>query len=358
MSDMNKPTLIYVYPQRSTFILRDIQILGAHFLVKESFFAVKRKSLVPVQFIKQFFFLLFNLWHSKAVVCHFAGYSSLLPSILCKVFNKPCLIIVAGNDGAKFPDFNYGNYTRKLLGSVTGISLKYASQILPVHESLHYQNYDYYHGGAPAQGYSYFYPKAKNVPFTPVYYGYDSNAFKPKKDGVRRSNSYITIGNLSDPYCFKRKGYDLVIELAKQLPESHFTLVGWDGLTPIEIPPNVELLPFKSQHELIELFSTHQFYFQLSIMEGFPNALAEAMLCGCIPIGSDVSGIPYIISACGYILEKHTITHLLKLVASIDRSERNLSDLSERSRNRIKELFTYEIRCNKLIDRIYNDPRA
>lgn len=355
---MNKPTLIYVYPQRSTFIVRDIQILSEHFSVKESFFEVRRKSLVPFQFIKQFFFLLFNLRRSKAVVCHFAGYSSLLPSILCKIFNKPCLIIVAGNDGAKFPDFNYGNYTRKLLGSVTGISLKHASQILPVHESLHYQNYDYYPGGEPAQGYSYFYPAAKEVPFTPVYYGYDFNAFKPNTALTRTKNSFITIGNLSDPYCFKRKGYDLVIELAKQLPDDHFTLVGWDGISQIETPKNVALLPFKSQTELIELFSTHQFYFQLSIMEGFPNALAEAMLCGCIPIGSNVSGIPYIIADCGYVLEKHTIIDLMKLVENIDRSDLNLSSLSDRSRNRIKELFTYEIRCNKLIERINNDPRA
>lgn len=349
-----KNSVIYVYPSKSTFILRDIEILGNEFDVKENFFDIQNKKKVPLQFIRQFFFLLRNLRSSKGIICHFAGYSSLLPSLLGKLFNRPCLIIVAGNDGSKFPDFSYGNYTKKVYGFITGLSLRNACHILPVHESLYYQDYDYYEGGKPAQGYSVFVPKAKNVPFTPVYYGYDASLFNILPNTVRKKNTYLTIGNLSSPYIFKRKGYDIIIELAKMRSDCQFTLVGWNGNTPIEVPENVTLLPFKNQQEIIELFNQHQFYFQLSVMEGFPNALAEAMLCGCIPIGSNVSGIPYIIQKNGYILKHRDVNDLSKIVDQIKgTTEETLEQMSIQARKRVAEEFTFENRKNKII-RILN----
>jgi glycosyltransferase involved in cell wall biosynthesis len=350
-----KEKIIYVYPSRSTFILRDIEILGEDYDVIEFFFDTSNKKRVPFYFFKQLYFLIFNLPKCNGIICHFAGYSSILPSLISKIFKKKCLIIVAGNDGSKFPDFNYGNYTKKVFGFVTGNSLRFASHILPVHESLYFQEYSYYEGGKPAQGYSYFFPKAKNVPYTPVYYGYDSNIFKISDSVVRNQNSFLTIGNLSDPYCFKRKGYDLIIELAFKRPDCNFTLIGWDGKTKMEIPENVLLLPYMSQSEIIKQFNRHQFYFQLSIMEGFPNALAEAMLCGCIPIGSNVSGIPYIVQDTGFILKERNVEQLNVIIDEIKlKTNLELAQLSIKAINRVASEFTYENRKNKIIEILKN----
>jgi glycosyltransferase involved in cell wall biosynthesis len=52
----------------------------------------------------------------------------------------------------------------------------------------------------------------------------------------------------------------------------------------------------------------------LSISEGFPNAICEAMLCGCIPLGSNVAAIPKIIGNEGYILKKRSVEDLEKLI--------------------------------------------
>lgn len=348
---MPKNQIIYVFPSKSTFILRDIEILNAQYVVKENFFAIQSKIKIPIIFLQQFIFLLRNIRKSTAIICHFAGYSTMLPVIFSKIFKKPCLIIVAGNDGACFRDFNYGNYSRKLLGFATRFSLQRASHILPVHESLYLQEYSYYEGGMPFQGYSYFCPKAKDIPFTPVYYGYDSNFFKPLKQIGRKKMTFLTVGNLADPYSFKRKGYDLILMLASELPEISITLVGWDSKTDLQVPGNVHLLPFKSQDEIIKLFNEHQFYFQLSIMEGFPNALAEAMLCGCIPIGSNVSGIPYIIQDTGAILKQRNIEELKRIVLSlINESNDELEKRSLAARERVKNEFTYENRKQKIIN--------
>jgi glycosyltransferase involved in cell wall biosynthesis len=347
----SKKKILYIFPAKSTFILRDIQILSEDFEVIEGFFNVSNKKKVPFEFIKQFFFLLRNIRKVEGVFCHFAGYSSLIPAFLGKIFNKPCLIIVAGNDASKFPDFHYGNYTRKLLGFATSQSLRMAKHILPVHESLYYQSYGYYEGGAPAQGYSYFVPSAKNIPYTAVYYGYDINLFKIQKNANRVTNSFLTIGNLSDPYSFKRKGYDLIIEVAKLHPDCTFTLVGWDGKMKIETTPNVQLLPFMDQNEVIETFSKNEYYLQLSIMEGFPNALAEAMLCGCIPIGSNVSGIPYIIKDTGFILNHRSVSELSNIIiASKGLTKQELQLKSIEASERISKEFTFENRKTKMIE--------
>jgi glycosyltransferase involved in cell wall biosynthesis len=34
--------------------------------------------------------------------------------------------------------------------------------------------------------------------------------------------------------------------------------------------------------------------------EGLPNALCEAMLCGCVPVGTKRNGIPTAIGDCGF----------------------------------------------------------
>lgn len=348
-----KKKLIYVFPSKSTFILRDIELLNDEYDIIQSFFDVSKKKYVPLQFIRQFFLLFVHIYKTTAIVCHFAGYSTILPILFSKIFKRPCLIIVAGNDGSKFMSFKYGNFTRKLLGSATCFSLSNASHILPVHESLYFQDYNYYEGGAPHQGYSVFCPNAAKIPFTPVYYGYDNEFFKPVAGIERKPLSFLTIGNLSETYSYKRKGFDLIIDLGRKMPEIEITLVGWNGITQIDVPANVKLMPYQSQNELLKVFSSHQFYLQLSIMEGFPNALAEAMLCGCIPIGSNVSGIPFIIEKTGFILPHRNIDLLVELITQLKCTNQiELEELSCAAQTRIQHEFSYELRKNKLIELI------
>lgn len=342
-----KLKIVYFYPHPSTFILRDLDILKKSYDVIPYEFSVKQKWLVPMEFIKQLFFISRHLLRSHVFVCHFAGYSSFLPALIGKLVKIPCLIIVAGNDASKFPDFKYGNFTKKLLGYFTGKSLQLAAHILPVHESLVYQDYTYYDGGKPSQGYTVFAPRTKKIPFTTVYYGYDGNFFKIDSNTARTPNSFISIGNFNDKYVFKRKGYDLIIELANIRPDLNFTLVGWDKKKKINTPKNVTLLPFMSLDKVVETLNKHEFYLQLSIMEGFPNALAEAMLCGCIPIGSNVSGIPDIIGETGYILPERSLNKLNALVeVALKDNKRN--QLSQLARERVLANFTYSTRLLKI----------
>lgn len=346
---MDKDKILYIYPSKSTFILRDVALLQEDYTVIDFFFDSRNKKKTPLLFIRQFFFLIRHIRSTKGIYCHFSAYHSVLPALFCKLFRKPCFIIVAGNDAAKFSDFSYGNYTRKLLGWATGFSLKNATCILPVHESLYYQDYSYYEGGKPAQGYAFFSPAAKRVPYVPVYYGYSSTFFRDYGN-ARPKNSFITIGNLADKYCFRRKGYDLILEIATHYPDSSFTIVGSPENFRMDTPPNVTVLSFRNQEEIVALLNEHEFYFQLSIMEGFPNALAESMLCGCIPIGSNVSGIPHIIGETGFILNSCDINELAELMQKVqDTTTEERQTLRKAARNRVSEHFSLERRKNALI---------
>jgi glycosyltransferase involved in cell wall biosynthesis len=65
----------------------------------------------------------------------------------------------------------------------------------------------------------------------------------------------------------------------------------------------------------------HRYYVQLSISEGFPNALCEAMACGCIPIVSHVASMPFIVADKGLVIKKRNVEELVSAVTRFMESE-------------------------------------
>lgn len=345
------PRILFFYPVSSTFIQTDIGLLSGRYEVLTFGLNLPAKFFLPLRLLAQLVFLIRYGRSAAAFVCFFAGYSSLLPALIGKWLGKPCLIIVAGTDAACFPSIGYGNYTRALLSRATSASLRRASAILPVHESLVAQHYDYDESGWPAQGFSLFASGTEEVPAYPVYFGYDSALFRPAPGVHPEPGTFISVGDMSVPTLFRRKGFDLIAAFAALRPDLKFTLVGWDGKSRVDVPSNVRLLPFMPQEELVRNMSAHEYYFQLSLMEGFPNALAEAMLCGCIPIGSSVSAIPFMIGTAGYVLRRRNVDELAALVEKALADPRR-KNLPQAARKRIARMFTLEKRSEGLFQAI------
>jgi glycosyltransferase involved in cell wall biosynthesis len=124
-------------------------------------------------------------------------------------------------------------------------------------------------------------------------------------------------------------------------------LVGdnYDYTTPL--PNNVKIVGRLSQQELYNAFLNHEFYLQLSIAEGFPNALAESMLYGCIPIGSNAFGIPGIMDGHGYILAKKNIDNAIEILQTAMHST-NKKNQSIEVHKSIKNRFTFQKRASSL----------
>jgi glycosyltransferase involved in cell wall biosynthesis len=153
--------------------------------------------------------------------------------------------------------------------------------------------------------------------------GFEPSLFRINSSYMaRRPLSFICISD-SNPDLQKINGTDLVIDLAKRFTRASFTIVADKKLKVSELPANVEILDSISRNDLSAQFNRHRFYIQLSITEGFPNALCEAMACGCIPVVSDVAAMPDIVQSFGGIVLKNN-------PESIDNAVRDAVRISER----------------------------
>lgn len=344
---MEKSHLLMVYDKRTTFVRRDIDILAKDMVVDEFHFTNTPKWKAPISLLMLFLKLLFSANKIDVVMCQSAGYLSYAPSILKRFSRFKVVIIAIGTDSAKLPEIGYGHYCKSPLSWFTSASYKRCDLILPVHKSLEKDRYRYDEIAFPNQGFSQL-TKGIKTRVVEVVNGYDHQTFVQKTAIAPREISFLTVAVKVGSASYYRKGFDLLMKLASLLPEYRFTIVS-EFPKQEPIPSNVTIIDNITQEELVEVYNNHRFYLQLSMFEGFPNALCEAMLCGCIPIGSDVAGIPDIIGQEGYILKKKDPKLLLELTRiAIGESESKQLN----PRKRIVDNFPIERRSRELKDQI------
>jgi len=154
-------------------------------------------------------------------------------------------------------------------------------------------------------------------------------------------------------YDFLNKGFDLFISLARRNPDLNFILIGiekqflpWiENNYPFFDIPNLTVIYLYCPYEpLFESYNKTKVFIQASITEGMPNTLCEAMLCECIPVGSNVNGIPDAIGDTGIIVKKRDVVEL-------EVAMRRALELNTgvEAANRIKENFSFDLREKKLI---------
>jgi len=306
--------MLVVYQDRSTFVARDIDILSENWIIDEFKFKYNPLYKYFTSFLRQFFLHLFFGYKYDRIVIEGGGYYSFLPSLISRIWPSKCIIIAFGTDCAKLPEINYGNFRKPILGALTGMSFRNANLILPVHKSLTEAVYSYDNVRFPDQG---ILNLAKNVktPIIEVVYGYNYSFWKRTIAWDKRPSDFLSVSARLNHTTYLRKGYDIILDLAERLPNNSFTLIG-DFPKRRSIPSNVTLITNMDQQGLEGIYNQHKYYFQLSMFEGFPNTLCESMLCGCVPIGSDVAGIPDIIGEEGFLLKTRNIDLLEKLVKS------------------------------------------
>lgn len=340
---MKKQKALYFFMGTSTFVEKDLAIYKEYYDVRTFNFDFGQKWKIPFQLFEQLIFLIRNFSGYKICYIQLAGIHSLLPVLISKLGGKKSIIIAAGTDCHSFPSIGYGNYQRTILGMATRISFRFCSLILPKHHTLWRTNYTYDKNDYPEQGIAYF-NKGIKTPYMCIENGYDENKFISKSDP--EENSFVTVaGLLHKTSQQKLKGIDLILEVAKHFPTFKFTIIGGEERFFSKLSSNIHLVPFIANNELPSILSKHKYYLQLSMAEGFPNALCEAMLCQCIPIGSDVFSIPEIIGDTGYILNERNPESLKKIIENLAAEDLNKNGKS--ARERIKENYSIEKRKDK-----------
>lgn len=348
---MKKDKIIFTYLTRISFVNKDIDILNKEYKVVEFKFDTEDIWKIPLNYIRQSLFLLRHIWTSRYLVAFFAGYHTVLLILFGKLFRKKVVFFLGGAEGHRFPEFGYGHQNKRLIGCLTCFSVNHADLLLPVDESIIFSHSEYYHRDK-TQGLRH-YCKGFNTPYTVVPLEYDATLFQAK-EVERDPRGFIVVGFGIEGTSYMRKGVDLIIEAARALPDMNFTILGVrkEEVT-FDYPANVTLVPPVPYEELPYYYSKHRFYLQLSIAEGFPSAICEAMLCECVPIGSNIAAIPHIIGDTGIILYHRNQEELgILLRKAIFRN--NLDELGAQARSRIMTQFGLGTRRN-ILHRIFTN---
>ena len=333
--------IVYSFPVRTAFIERDLEMIRPHAAIKDLEFTQSAFKL-PFYLILQFFQLLWYLPSTSQYLCFFGGYHCILPVVFGKAFSKKCTIQAGGTDCINMPEIGYGNFRKKWLRMATVFSFKNCSLILPVAEALVSQHYNYDPRINPKQGLLQLIPGLK-TPIQVIPNGFDTKFWKEL--GMERvRHSFISVATSTSTLARALvKGYDLIAQLAASNPEWSFTLVGDANYQATS--PNILVLGKERPEALVQLYNTHEFYLQLSSSEGFPNALGEAMACGCIPIGSAVGAIPEILGDTGLLLKRKALGALQQLIQDLMDGKTKLTS----PRARIESYFTYGHRQKLLL---------
>ncbi len=340
-----KNVLVF-YNHLSSFIKKDLEILSTQFNVQQHDFLPKSKLHTPLSFLSQKLFLLKNIWSADLLLVQFAGYHSFLPSLFAKLLGKPCLIVSGGTDAHYFPGIGYGNWQKKFLRWFTKVSFQLCTHIAPKHKTLMRCDYSYDKLEPNQQGIYARLPQLK-APFTEITNGYDAVKWYCTRE--KKRNTFITVSGAWE-YHFQQqlKGIDLILEVADSFPDCEFIILGVDDESRIQTKShNLKVLPAVKNEELMNIFSECEFYMQLSMAEGFPNSLCEAMLCECIPIGSNVFSIPEIIGDSGFVLQNRNVDYLKKLIQQALNADKD--SLRKKARLRISDNYTLETRKEKLL---------
>ena len=357
---MGRPRLLFICLAFTSFVKDDLALLREHYDVRVFHFDANRFSsragrLLGVAYygVKQFLWLLRELPRADLVFGWFAGYHLVLPVLLARGTGKPAAVALGGTDSNWLPELGYGVYDSPWQAPLARWVLRKASLLLPVAEALMYSESRYATWPKRrANGVRAHVPELK-TPFEVVPFGYDPSAWP--MGPLDREPVVSTVALIASERTLRVKGVDILFEVARELPDITFQVVGVaeayapEAQSYFDPPPNVRLLPPRSRHELPAAYAASSVYVQLSRTEGMPNVLCEAMLCGCIPVGSDAAGIPHVIGEAGFVVDEPDAS---AIAGTIKEALSQGPEARRRARRRIEESFPVARRRKQLISHL------
>lgn len=199
------------------------------------------------------------------------------------------IVMLGGVDVANAPELDYGIWRSRWKGMLLGHALDRADKVYAVDMSLR---------GTLERSSGRKWEKIEALPT-----GYDPERWPAR---FLKERMVLCVAGINSMQRARVKGLDLFIAAARHFPDVPFHAIGVAPEVIAELassaPPNLRLHPPMPRADLLDYYQRAAVYCQPSRSEGLPNALCEAMLCGCIPVGARVGGIPTAINDCGFIV--------------------------------------------------------
>ncbi len=341
----------YLKPSNSSFVRTDEKILAGHFDLTARLITSFPKKKYLLKIIRLVIFLLFRGRRFDFYFTRFADYHTFFLTLFSRIYDIPLFIVIGGFEVASIPEFGYGGYSNVVRSFCIKYALRHATYLLPNSKEL-INNTNYFDDPAGREGGILHFVPETNAKIHVISNGFDPE-FWTVDPSVKRIRSVIAVAITSNLTTMKIKGVDSYINVAAQLTDIPFTLVGatteFLSETGIKLPPNLRVIKTVPKEELRKLYQQAGVFCIFSITEGMPNALCEAMLCGCTPVGSRVNSIPEIIGNTGYVAAKNDITFLAEIVGKALNRD-NL--FNESARKRILTNYSLEKREQSLVNLI------
>jgi glycosyltransferase involved in cell wall biosynthesis len=282
----NRPRILFLRPIfgiGASFVRVDQELLGRH-LELTPMAADLTDHLFPARLLKA------ALTHDLCFVW-FADAHAYHAVNAFRLVGKPVVIVPGQYELACAPEGNYGLQLENRKRWRRGIlALKRAAAVLAVSD---------FHGellssvGVPTER------------LQRIYHGFEMAAFRP---GHAQENIVITVTHFRDRQRIWHKGLEAFAEAAALVPEARFVIAGDYSPENAEYLQGLahgrlELTGSLSQDEVASLLGRAKVYAQLSATETFGCALAEAMLCGCIPVVTNRGSLPEVAGDLGQCVE-------------------------------------------------------
>jgi glycosyltransferase involved in cell wall biosynthesis len=341
-----------VYSVERSFVKSDISILEALGIQVYKIHSRPGKNLLKflLNRIREKLKSILYLSRSKVLISWFNDYHSFIPILFSKLFFKKSIIIVGGYDAIVDNKNNHGLFFKGgLISTISKLNYKMVNEVWIVHKSLENgcdfakQKFNVISGVRR-------FTSKKDIVIKEINTGYDTRFWN--YDQSVEKTVVLTAAFFSDKRVINIKGLNIFNQLATFLPNVNFTIVGESGIRIsefINLEPNIKVMGVQTRSEMKELYQKNKFYFQGSRLEGLPNSLCEAMLCGCIPIGSRVFGIPDAIGTTGFLFDtEKDIEHIVEFI----NSDLGATDL-KKARNRIVRKYDISKRTEKIRQNIF-----
>ena len=311
-----------------SFVKKDLEILQSAHDVRELHF----------KGIKDIYSLFISTIWADLTFSWFGKLHAFFAVLFSKILGKRTVVVAGGDDVVYEPETKYGMFSHWWKKWCPLFVFKNADLILSV------SKYNTLEAIKNA--------KANQNKMRMIYHGFDHKRFCRHKD-VKNENIILTVGNINKETLI-RKGIELFVRSAEYLPEIKFYLIGSYSESTINFlnsfaKTNVVILGRVSNQVLINYMSRAKVYVQTSVHEAFGCSIAQAMLCECIPVVSDVAAIPEVVGDCGFYVERLSPENVAEMIKeALSTSE----DLGKKARKRIKTVFPLEKRKRELLEAV------
>jgi glycosyltransferase involved in cell wall biosynthesis len=277
------------------------------------------------------FKIIIGVFRSDVIFCWFASVYASIGVVFGRVVGIQSIIVVGGVDVAKEKELNYGIWLSAWKSKLVRYALQHADRVLVVdpclkEDAVRLAKYD-----------------GKNIVYLPT--GYDVLFWKPMGE---KEPIVLTVAVVHDEQRVRLKGIDTLIETARKLPEMQFIVIGThpELVLKFQPPANMTFHPTMERKSLLPYYRQSKVYCQPSRREGLPNTLCEAMLCGCVPVATEVGGNGTAIGDTGILVPSNDPEALCN---ALMKAMKSTDDIGAKARSRIVALFPKEKRERDLL---------